>query len=492
MAESWSKLVMPVVVLSCWVSVARGQQDTPPASPAASSQAGGAQTPDQTQAPPSQTNPSSQGEEQTPPTTEMPPLSSGITLEPGSEGSTLSYLLPSMTWTGFIDRLYTNSAEQSGTLTRSTYLGNLVLQQVHRRTQINLDYTLGAQLYGKPSLTNSKLTPPSFATMQKLSASGTVKRRRVELTVADQFMYTPESSFGSAGFAGLQGFGGGSGGNMFGNVPQINQLLSPTESLLNGSVSRYLDVALVEVRYSPTARSVFTATADAGVINYLSPGYVDARLTKFYGGYNYKLTSRDELSVIVLNSGYSFSGGNHDVINRGLLFGYGHQFSTRLAVNLVAGPSQIEIAQSGATLSEPLFITSDSLKYRSRIANLDVHFTQYTSEGSGVSRGAKTDLLRATLERRVTRRWHGGFEFGHAFNQSLRHQQGTSQASVETWESGLRLSREVTQRASLSFHYQYQYQRGAIANCTTLGCGTATARHLLGFGINWHGRPRRI
>jgi len=483
------QFAISAVLLACCFSLARAQQEeTPP--PAPPTQNAG-QVPPQTQS--AQTG-TTQGEQPTPEATEMPPTSAGITLEPGSQGSTISYLLPSFTWTGFFDRIVSQNSDQTGTLSRSLYIGNVTLQQVRRSSQLNLDAAAGLQFYGRPYLTNTKLTPPGYASLERFSVAETIRRRSLELTLSDEFTYLPESAFGFAGFGGLQSFGGGSGGAFLGNQILLNQFLSPQESLYNGSVGRYVELGLMELRYTPNYKSSFSATGDLGVVNFTAPGYVNTHLGSFYGGYDRRLTSHDQVSVLVLDSEYSFpgQGAGRSVVNRGILLGYTRQVTSRLMVSFTAGPSRLDIAQSGRTITEPLFLTNDYLNYRSRVVNLTARFTQYSNSGSGVFHGAQTDLFTVTAGRRVIKKLEGSLDFGHSYNQGLRGRSATP-GVYESWQAGFHLSREFRERTSIYVMYQYQYQTGSTNPCSnSLGCSSVFVRQLIGGGINWHGRPRRI
>jgi hypothetical protein len=231
-----------------------------------------------------------------------------------------------------------------------------------------------------------------------------------------------------------------------------------------------------------------------GVINFTSSGYISTRIHSLVGGYDFILTPRNEVSISVVDSGFSFSSqSGRNLAERGLLFGYGHQFTSRLMVSLTGGPSQIEISQFGVTVTEPFFLTNDSLSFRSRIATLGVRFTQFTSPGSGVFHGAKTDLLTVTAGRPLFGRLRGSVDFGHAYNESIRGQTITKTSAFESWRTGVQLSRELRAHTSIYLQYEYQYQTGSVSPCSSgLGCSNIFARHLIGGGINWHGLPRRI
>jgi hypothetical protein len=491
-ADRQSRFVVFIAALALCPSMARGQQETPQAGtqvPAPQPGPGQQATPT-----PTGTNPPGQGEEEKPPATpEMPPLSSGITIEPGSQGSSLSYVIPSFQWTGFVQEQRSQTAQQSGTILRSVYIGNIVLQRVGRRTQLNLDYSGGALFYSKSYFNRKNVAAPPWGVLQRESVAESLRLRRLQLYASDQFMYLPESPYGFPGFSGLTSFGGGSGGAFLGNQVQINQALLPTESVLTGSARRYNNVALGEMQYSPTARSTITATGTFSVLNFVDPGFINSRIFSLYAGYNYRLTTRDQVSVTYINYSFGFSTGNRGILNRGFMFGYGHHFSSRLSFMLSGGPSLIESAQpQGGTRTQSLWITNDSVQYRSRIVDLEGRFLQYLSPGSGVTHGAQTDWLRFTAGRRVFHKLHGSLDAGHAYNQAVVRQGGQGPAQFETWQVGTNLSREFREHTSVYVTYQFQRQIASSQVCFSNQCGRITERHMLGAGINWHGRPVRI
>ena len=172
---------------------------------------------------------------------------------------------------------------------------------------------------------------------------------------------------------------------------------------------------------------------------------------------------------------------------------YARQLTSRLTATVAVGPSTNEIAISGRSISRFLLTTNDRLQYRSKQLDLDARFSRFTNPGAGVLHGAETELTSVTASRHMFGKFYGGVDLGHAFNQSLAQRSSNQETTrFETWETGVHVSHELSHRASLYAHYQFQHQVSNESLCFGDACGTVYTRHVVGVGINWHGRPRRI
>jgi hypothetical protein len=420
----------------------------------------------------------------------MPPLSSAITRQPGSQSSNSSYLLPSFGWTGYLDRNI-NQASASGTDTRSVLVGNLVLQRVGPRSQLNLDYAGGVQAYGSSYWNNTNAVPPGWGTVQQLSFEATLTGPRWSWTLGDQGMYLPESPFGFPGFAGLQTFGGGSGGAYLGSQTQISPLVAANQSVLTGESRRYADTLLGEVDYKTSQRSTLTVTGTAGLIHFVDPGFINSRTGTILVGYDYLLTRRNEISLTYLDSEMEFSQAADAVLERGLLLGYQHEFSRKLSVSLSGGPAQNELALPlGGNVKLASWFMNDSLHYSFRLAGLSAGFYRFTNSGAGVTNGLTTELTSVSASWPFYGKSSLALGGGYAYNQSLRADlSGGRRSQYETWQAGVTLSREYGGHTSIYLQYQFQYQISANPICFLGGCRLYADRQLLGAGINWHGRP---
>jgi hypothetical protein len=485
----WRIPVTVSLVVLC-ASMARAQQETPTSSPTGTSQSRSGQQPDQ-----SDMNASTQAEEQNPQqSSPMPPLTGAITISPGSEGSSISYLLPSFQYTGFLDDNVTQTAGQSGLVGHSTYIGSLVLQRVKRRTQLNLSYAGGAFFYSKSYGTGHLGPTSSSGIFQELAVSQTVNFRRLRLVFSDQFTYLPESAYGFSGFAGLNSFGGGSGGAYLGSTASINPGLLPSGSILTGASGRISNALVGEARYSRSTRSTFTLSGNYGLLQFLDAGYTGINYFTLLAGYEYRLTTRDQISAEYIDTVYIYSGGGRELLTRALELSYARQLTTRLTAIVAVGPSVNTVASgTGQAVSRFLLTTNDRLQYRSKKVDLDARFLRYTNPGAGVLRGAESDLTSLTANRPLFGKFFGGVDLGHVLKQSLAQRSSSQQRTkFETWQAGVNLSHELSHRASVYAPYQFQHQISNRSMCFGDACGTIYTRHIIGVGVNWHGRPRRI
>lgn len=324
--------------------------------------------------------------------------------------------------------------------------------------------------------------------------SQTVNFRRLQLVFSDQFSYLPESSYGFSGFAGLDSFGGGSGGALLGNTTSINPGLLPGGSILTGASRRISNALVGEAKYSRSRRTTFTLTGNYGLLQFLESGYTNIHYFTFIAGDNYRLTTRDQFAADYIDTLYLFSGGSRALLTRAVELSYSRLLTTRLTLTLTLGPSINTVSSgTGQSLSRFLLTTNDRLQYRSKKLDLDARFMRYTNPGAGVLRGAESEMANLTASRHVFGKFYGGVDLGHVYNQSLAQRSSKAQRTrFETWETGVHLSHELSHRASLYAHYQFQHQISNRQMCFGDACGTVYTRHIIGVGVNWHGRPRRI
>ncbi|MHB8652855.1 MAG: hypothetical protein ACYDA9_03150 [Terriglobia bacterium] len=460
---------------------------------------GGAETPAQrTQTP---TNPQTdtapaQSEAETPAQApEMAPVTSSVTLLPGLQGSKGSYLLPSIQYTAFLSRAATQTAGPGNNFASSTFIGDLVLQQVRPSSEINLGYAVGAAFYDTPLINGTNGPQSTYGFLHQLNFTGIKTFRHLKVTLNDSFAYLPEAAYGFSGFSGLQSFGGGSGGNFLGNNVSVNPELLSSQSAITGFSRRYSGSSIAEIDYSPgSGRSTLTLTGAYGLLHFVDPGFIDNHYWTFIGGYNYRVSRSNEIGIIYIHDLLGFKAQGEGILVRGLGLNYGHRLTRNLSVIFSVEPVADEILQPGGhPVTKVFYGTNDSLAYRSRKIDLEARYFRYTSSGAGLLYGARSDNTELTFGRQITRRSHGGLEFGHVFSQALLPPSSGQPASqFETWEAGANLSREVGEHASIYANYQFQRQAANRVECFGNACGITYLRYIVGFGLNWHGRPIRI
>jgi len=459
----------------------------------------GGSTQSKSDQPPAQSQTSAaaaQGETETPQQApEMAPVTSSITLLPGLQGSKGSYLLPSFQYTAFLSRAATQTAGPGNNLASSTFVGDFVLQQVRPSTEINLGYAGGAAFYDTPLINGTNGPQSTYGFLHQVNFTGIKASRHLKVTLNDSFAYLPEAAYGFSGFSGLQSFGGGSGGNFLGNNVSVNPELLSSQSAITGFSRRYSGSSIAEIDYSPgTGRSTFTATGTYGLLHFVDPGFIDNHYWTFIGGYNYRVSRSDEIGITYIHDLLGFKAQGEGVLVRGLGLSYEHKLTRNLSVSVSVEPVADEILQPGGhQVTKVLYGTNDFLRYRSRKIDLEARYFRYTSPGAGLLFGARSDNTELTFGRQLTRRSHGGLEFGHVFSQALLPPSSGQPASqFETWEAGANLSREVGERASIYANYQFQRQASNRVECFGNACGITYLRYIVGVGLNWHGRPIRI
>lgn len=422
----------------------------------------------------------------------MAPVTSGVAILPGVRGSTGSYLVPSFQYTAFLSRDVTQTAGPGNNIAWSTYIGNFVLQQVHRSSEINLGYAGGAALYNRNYTNGTNGPQSSYGFIQQFNFTGMKRSRHLQVTLSDSFAYLPEAAYGFSGLAGLQSFGGGSGGNFLGNTVSTNPELLSSQSALTGFSRRLSNSSIAEIDYSPgKGRSSITATGTYGLLHFVDPGFIDSHYWTFIGGYNYRATPRDEIGITYIHDLLGFEIAGQGILVRGLGLSYKHQLTRRLSLTLSAEPTADEVLQPGGhPVTKLVYGTNDSLQYRSRKIDVGIRYYRYTSPGAGLLFGAQSDNAELTFGRQLFRKSYGGIEGGHVFSQALLPpSSGQSRSQFETWEAGANLSREVGDHASIYANYQFQHQASNRLECFGNACGITYLRYVVGVGLNWHGRP---
>ena len=423
-----------------------------------------------------------------------PPLSGGQSLTPGGEGESQSYVLPSFQWTLFANSNPQSTAAGASSALQNTLVGSLTLQRVKRNSQLNLDYAGGGLLYTGGENRAANIPGPSSGMFHHLGVTQSVRGRRWGLTLSDELTFLPESAYGFSGYGGLTSFGLGQGGGYLANSPMLNPSVEPSESILTRRSRRLGNVFMGEVEYVAGPRSSVTATGVYGNLHFVEPGFIDSSYWKFMTGYNYSLSRLDTLSVSYTHTEFNFDIPGFDVSNHDFMFSYGRRVTGRVSVQLSAGPLISEI-HDGTGMSETRYLvnTYDAIKYRLERGRVQASFSRFATSGSGVITGAQTSVASFSVGHELASKLFGSFQVSYAFNEPLQRQGLTgTRPEYKTWRAGTHISRELSPRVSIYFAYYLQRQESTIPLCFDTSCGNIILRHVVGAGINWHGRPIRL
>lgn len=428
------------------------------------------------------------GQENPPlPITENPPLS-GLDL-PGLEphAAPLSYLQPGLHLSESADSNVSGALGGSSVRSITRALGSLTLQRLWSNYDLALDYMGGAGYYDAPGL-GAKL-------VQSLNVNQTIKWKRGQLSLRDDFSYLPEGNFGFA-YGTL-----GSGQNLLGSG-----FLGGTAFGSLGEVPRLMNLSAVAISESLSPKSAITLTGGYGLlhfygkdpqgINYLGSSQVSAQ-----AGYNRTLTPHDQIALVYGYQGFRFSpiaGAGTAFHTQVVQVMYGHRISGRMDFLMGAGPQITSI--TNFTLLPPaktdrLSVAGRaSLRYRFPKTSLDLAFERYTTSGSGLFAGAQSNIVRLKATRPITRVWSGFVDAGYAYNSRLQ----TASAGVNAKQYGFGFAglgaRRVLGR-NFGVFASYQFNELYLDNsfCGGLAhCSRVSQRHVGTFGLDWTPRPIRI
>ena len=356
--------------------------------------------------------------------------------------------------------------------------GTLAAQRVWRRYDLSLAY-LGEGVYWTGNSRHNGQAH-GLTTDQKVSWA------RGQLRLLDAFSYSPEAVFG----------GGAFGGASFESLlPQIlpgqlnNQLFGPVQFSGFGFANRISNTALAEVQERLTMRSSVTAVLSYGLLHFLDQGNISSNQYNFQFGYNYVLSSRSSLGISAGGGLFRFKGLGHSFDTETVMLIYGRQITGPLSLNLGAGP-QLTRMQSLPGM-KPSWTSLAGLQYRRPRLEVGLRYQRFINNGSGITNGAQTDFVRATLNRPLGKRWAGSLNGGYARSKALESA-FTGHQSFGSFYSGLQITRQLSPTTGFFLTYQFDNRRSSNSICVLGQCGQRMQRHQLGIGFNWTPHPRQI
>jgi hypothetical protein len=205
-------------------------------------------------------------------------------------------------------------------------------------------------------------------------------------------------------------------------------------------------------------------------------------------GYNYAASRRDTVSFGYGYGAIRFLGSDFHVDDHFVSLSYGRRVTGRLAFSISAGP-QLVILQSpvqGKT-THASWSAHSSLDYSVGRTGLNWSYGHYTSSGSGLFFGAKTDNFSASVNHQLTRNW--GWSVGPGYSRNARLAQGPVASPANTFNSvygTTSLNRRLGRYTDFSFSYTLNEQWSDATNPTGINAGSTYLRHFFGVSVTWH------
>jgi hypothetical protein len=434
-----------------------------------------------------------------------------------------SFLLPGVTVSQSVDTNIGNSLGHTAVNGVTRGFGTLTLERLWSKYATAVNY-LGGDAYFSGNGRGNTL-------VQQLEAYQRIAWRTGQLSIRDAFSYLPEGSFGYGTFggagaydtglpftgpgSGLSGGGFGSGGFFGGG----------TFGTL-GQASRITNVALVEGIQALSPRSSVTLAGSYSLTHFTEDttqvingvpttlALIDSHQISAQAAYNYQVSRHDQLGVLYGFQHFQYPeqlSGDFTAHLWQIL--YGHRISGRMDLTLGGGPELIVL--SGGTSANNTQVTASgraSLRYRLRRGEANLSYSRYTTSGSGIFLGAKSDIARISLSEPLSRQWDATVDVGYAHNSRLQNCQTNTQPTnisscVSLSGTGVTTSnsygyfygggsahRRLGRNFDFFISYQYNDLRFDSSFCGMAGgsCIRSSQRQAATAGLDWHPRPIRL
>lgn len=405
------------------------------------------------------------------------PLTGVQTPTLGSAQFRHSYWVPGLQYGNTTQNFALNQAS-SGDWTANSYVaGNLSLLEAWSHAQLSMNYS-GGGLFS----TNSAQGNGYF---HQLGLVQVFQRQRWQVLFLDQFSYLPEAQFGFGGAANLSI--PGIGGSLGGSLPGLQNSYVPNQSILTSAGPRYSNAFATQASYALSRRGTLTVAGSYGILRFVEAGNIESDNVNGNVGYDYALTSEDQLGGVYRFSAYHFAGFPQALGDHSFHFVYGRKITGRLALQVSGGPELTTFRIPIGNISDTLSVSGGaSLSYGFKRGGLSLSYDHGVSNGGGALIGSSTDRVGLDANRQISREWQMQGNFGYARNHALVTANGQG---YDTWFAGAGLSRPLGRNASLSFGYTARIQVSQLPVCAAGNCSTSFTQHQISLGFQWHTRP---
>src|SRR5579864_3823839 len=343
---------------------------------------------------------------------ENPPIS-GMDL-PGLEphATPLSYLQPTVRVSEAADSNVEGNLGGAATHGVTRALGGLTLQRLWENYDLALDYQGGVGYYTAPGI--------GFKQIQQFDVNQKITWKRGQLGIHDSFSYLPEGNFGGAyGSVGAPGVAIGQGGlgSLFGGGGALGSL---------GQVARIMNLSLVDVTEYLSPRTAVTASAGYGLVHFtqsIPQDLAASNVSSFIGsteisaqaGISRVVGRHDQAALVYGYQSFNFSFSGLAFHSHVVQLMWGHRISGRMDFLIGAGPQITRLSAPCTFLDSllghphctfnsagaPVGSIPDttlgvagraSLRYRFPKTALQLSFDRYTTGGSGLFAGAKSNV----------------------------------------------------------------------------------------------------
>jgi hypothetical protein len=366
----------------------------------------------------------------------------------------------------------------SGWYANNYLLGNFSLFRNWRQALTVINYSGGGYVS-----TNSSLGSGSY---QDFSLFQDFHTARWDLSLADVFVYLPQSQFGFGGGTNLSQ--PGTGGTLGVPVPGIGG--GPNQNIFSATGTRYTNTAVAQANYTITARDSLTFSGSYGNLRFTNSENQNTDTIMGGIGYNHEFTKVDTIGLFYDFSAYHYSGLSQAYGSHSIGVAYGRKITGRLALQLSGGPqiNTYRIPLNGSSQVVTGF-GSAMLSYGLQNGNINLAYRHGLSNGSGVLVGSQLDQVTLGATHRFNRVWTGLANFGYSRNSPLVSIPDSGNATYNDWFAGVGVSRPFGRDVLFSIAYTANLERANQPGCTGTSCNTDFTQHVISLSLQWHTRP---
>jgi hypothetical protein len=350
----------------------------------------------------------------------------------------------------------------------------------------NLGYGKAAAFFGQ--------TAPHYQ-FHDLTVTQEASWARWHVLLRDDFTASPGAAFSG------QGMGGPGLASQFStllgsSLSSLAQSFQPSETVNTGAVMRYRNAVLGQAEYSLSRRSAFTFSGSYGLLHFNGTGYFSSTMINGQAGYDYLLDPANSIAILGSYGKIDYTGTGTTTAANGAstkdyvgALAYGRKITGRLALQVAAGPQEIQVTGAGGVGNFHLLFASvnSALSYERRRSGISFNYVRGLSGGSGVYLGSTSNTFSSTAHRQFTRYWAGSVNGGYSLNNSLAPA-GAATTQFDNWFIGANMGRRVGPHAQVNFNYGATRQNSPVV-CPVVSCGGTGLQQTFGMSVNWHLRP---
>ncbi len=326
-----------------------------------------------------------------------------------------------------------------------------------------------SMIYSGGYLVGTSDEPSSY--YQNLSLSQVLSYRKWNVVVSDSVSYLPQSP--TAGLSGVPGVGDGG----------VAPVSGSNQSILTDNSDRISNSVAGSVQRAVTGKTSLQAFGSESILTFVGdsgPGGLDSHQYSAGGGVAHRLNALSSVNANVNYSSFGFEGSTAGFSSEAVTFGYVRQFTRRFGLNASLGPQRTD----GALLAHAAYgLSADvSTTYSTREAALQASYTSGSSNGSGVSAGARTQSVLGSASRGLGRAWNGSLSLSYSRSSNLPvidQPAFTTNTGIVSTQIGRALGRH------LSGFFSYTAERQDLEGVLQTSNSFSGLNQVFGFGLSY-------